>query len=432
MRDRVSRRSLLAAGAAGIGATFAGCTEGNGNGNGGGDDGSPTVGILEDRSGNFQLNGTSKWQATRLAIEEINEEGGILGEEIEIFDPDPQSDNERYQELTERAILQENVDALWAGYSSATREAIRPIINREEQLYFYTTQYEGGVCDDTIFAVGATARQQLGAVTPYLAEEFGEDIYIIAADYNFGQLSGDWVNVIADENGYNIVGEEYIPLDESDFGSVINRIQAEDPDFIMSMLVGANHENFYDQRDSNDLTIPIGSSTTMAQGHEHIRYEPDALTDVYAGVSYMEDSAISATARTSSRTSTTAGPTRTTSTRRHRTTTSRCTCGATPSRRPGRSIRKPSSRSWRTASRSRRRRGRSSWTGRHTTSPTRCGSPALTATTRSASTPNSGSSRRSSARRSRAEPAVTSARSPNRPNTSPATCTVISSNERRS
>ncbi|WP_224214685.1 urea ABC transporter substrate-binding protein [Natrinema longum] len=277
-----SRRSLLAAGASGIGAALAGCT-------GSGSSAGPTVGILEDRSGNFQLNGTSKWQATRLAIEEINEDGGILGEEVQIEDPDPQSDNERYQELTEQMILEHEVDALWAGYSSATREAIRPIINDYDQLYFYTTQYEGGVCDDTIFPVGATARQQLGAVTPYMAEEYGEDIYIIAADYNFGQLSGDWVNVIAQENDYNIVGEEYIPLNETDFSSVINRIQSEDPDFIMSMLVGANHENFYDQRDANDMLIPIGTSTTMAQGHEHIRYEPDALTDVYAGVSYMEE-----------------------------------------------------------------------------------------------------------------------------------------------
>ncbi|MHC3436794.1 urea ABC transporter substrate-binding protein [Natrialbaceae archaeon A-gly3] len=278
----ISRRGLLASGAGTVGIGLAGCM------GGGGSDG-PTVGILEDRSGNFQLNGTSKWQATRLAIEEINDDGGILGEEIEIVDPDPQSDNERYQELTEQLILQDQIDALWAGYSSATREAIRPIINDEEQLYFYTTQYEGGVCDNTIFPVGATARQQLGVVTPYLADEYGEDIYIIAADYNFGQLSGDWVNVIAEENGYNIVGEEYIPLDETDFSSVINRIQGEDPDFIMSMLVGANHENFYDQRDSNDLMIPVGTSTTMAQGHEHIRYEPDALTDVYAGVSYMPE-----------------------------------------------------------------------------------------------------------------------------------------------
>ena len=282
--DRISRRSVLAAAGTGLGVSIAGCSGGGSSGSSG-----PTVGILEDRSGNFQLNGTSKWQATRLAIEEINEEGGILGEQVEIVDPDPQSDNQRYQELTERLILQDEVDALWAGYSSATREAIRPIINENEQLYFYTTQYEGGVCDSTIFPVGATARQQLGIVTPYLADQYGEDIYIIAADYNFGQLSGDWVNVLAQENGYNIVGEEYIPLSETDFSSVINRIQQEDPDFIMSMLVGANHENFYDQRATNDLDIPIGTSTAMAQGFEHKRYDPPALTDVFCGVSYMEE-----------------------------------------------------------------------------------------------------------------------------------------------
>ncbi|QZA88473.1 urea ABC transporter substrate-binding protein [Salinarchaeum sp. IM2453] len=254
----------------------------------GGDDG-PTVGVLEDRTGEFQLNGTPKWQATLLAIEEINENGGILGEEINVEDPDPQSDNNRYRDLTERLIYQDEVDALWAGYSSASREAIRDIINDEDQLYFYTTQYEGGVADDTIFPVGATARQQLGAVTPYMADEFGDDIYIIAADYNFGQLSGDWVNVYAKENGYNIVGEEYIPLGETEFSSVINNIQDADPDFIMSMLVGNNHESFYEQRDEAGLDIPIGSSTTLAQGHEHLRYDPTALTDVYVGVNYMEE-----------------------------------------------------------------------------------------------------------------------------------------------
>lgn len=224
-----------------------------------------------------------------MAIEEINENGGILGEEINVEDPDPQSDNNRYRDLTERLIYQDEVDALWAGYSSASREAIRDIINDEDQLYFYTTQYEGGVADDTIFPVGATARQQLGAVTPYMADEFGDDIYIIAADYNFGQLSGDWVNVYAKENGYNIVGEEYIPLGETEFSSVINNIQDADPDFIMSMLVGNNHESFYEQRDEAGLDIPIGSSTTLAQGHEHLRYDPTALTDVYVGVNYMEE-----------------------------------------------------------------------------------------------------------------------------------------------
>ncbi len=271
-----------AAGAAGL----AGCVGGNG---GGGDDG-PTVGIIEDRSGNFGLVGTPKWASTRLAIEEINEDGGILGEQIGIFDPDPQSDNTRYQELVEQAIQQEDVDALWAGYSSATREAIRPIINREDQLYFYTTQYEGGVCDQSIFAVGATARQQLGIVIPYMIDEFGPDAYTIYADYNFGQLSEEWTRIILDENGGNLLGEEAIPLSETDFGSTINRIQEEDPDFVVSMLVGAEHEAFYDQRLSAGITdIPIATSTNMAQGYGHRRLEAPSMENVHCGVNYVEE-----------------------------------------------------------------------------------------------------------------------------------------------
>jgi len=279
-----SRRGFLASSAVLAGTALAGCSGGTASSSD-----AVTLGILEDRSGNFALVGDPKHKASLLAIEEINADGGIMGNEIEVFDPDPQSDNQRYQELTDRAIRQENVDALWAGYSSATREAIRPIINRNEQLYFYTTQYEGGVCDKTTFAVGPTARQQLGTVLPYLREEFGPDIYTIAADYNFGQLSADWVKVLANENDANVLGEEFIPLSETDFSSTINNIQEADPDFVMSMLVGANHTSFYEQKASAGLDIPIGTSTAMAQGYEHRRISPPAMANIYAGVNYMEE-----------------------------------------------------------------------------------------------------------------------------------------------
>jgi len=292
-RPRLSRRQFVTAGGGAAMLALAGCSGGDGGGSsdGGstGGESAVTVGVLEDRSGNFSLVGTPKHNASMLAIEEINADGGILGREIGTFTPDPQSDNQRYQQLTKRAIQQENVDALWAGYSSATRESIRPIIDREDQLYFYTTQYEGGVCDENVFAVGPTARQQLGSVLPYLREKFGPDIYTIAADYNFGQLSADWVKVLAAENDAEVLGEEFIPLEESDFGSTINRIQEADPDFVMSMLVGANHTAFYEQKASAGLGVPIGTSTAMAQGYEHRRLDPPAMQNVYAGVNYMEE-----------------------------------------------------------------------------------------------------------------------------------------------
>ncbi|WP_135306222.1 urea ABC transporter substrate-binding protein [Haloarcula amylovorans] len=297
-RKDISRRRFVTAGGAAVVGGLAGCSQSSGSG-GDGSTGASTdgkssgetvkIGVLEDRSGTFALNGTPKWQASKLAIEEINANGGINGAQIELFDPDPQSDNSRYKQLTRKMTQQRNVDALWAGYASSTREAIRPIIDRQDQLYFYTTQYEGGVCDKNVFAVGPTARQQLGSVLPYLREEYGPKIYTIAADYNFGQLSADWVKVLADENDAEVMGEEFISLDSSQFSSTINNIQEADPDFVMSMLVGKNHTAFYKQKASAGLDVPIGTSTAMAQGYEHRRLEPPAMKNIYAGVNYMEE-----------------------------------------------------------------------------------------------------------------------------------------------
>ncbi|MBV0924031.1 urea ABC transporter substrate-binding protein [Halomicroarcula limicola] len=291
-RKGVSRRRFVTAGGAALVAGLAGCSQSSGSGastDGKSSGETVKIGVLEDRSGTFALNGTPKWQASKLAIEEINADGGIDGAQIELFDPDPQSDNSRYKQLTRKMIQQRGVDALWAGYASSTREAIRPIVDRQDQLYFYTTQYEGGVCDKNVFAVGPTARQQLGSVLPYLREEYGPKIYTIAADYNFGQLSADWVKVLADENDAEVIGEEFISLDTSQFSSTINNIQEADPDFVMSMLVGKNHTAFYKQKASAGLDVPIGTSTAMAQGYEHRRLEPPAMENIYAGVNYMEE-----------------------------------------------------------------------------------------------------------------------------------------------
>ena len=56
-------------------------------------------------------------------------------------------------------------------------------------------------------------------------------MYILAADYNFGQLSAKWTHVIAKKYGGEIIGEEFIPLSVSQFASTIERVQAAKPDF---------------------------------------------------------------------------------------------------------------------------------------------------------------------------------------------------------
>jgi Methyl-accepting chemotaxis protein len=147
----------------------------------------------------------------------------------------------------------------------------------------------GGVCDRYTFPMGATARQQLGTVLPYLVSEYGPEIFTIAADYNFGHLSADWVDILAAEHGAEVIGREFAPLSQTSFESLVDKIEAADPDFIMSMLVGDNHAQFFQAKADRGLSIPVGTSTAMAQAFEHERYEPPAFTDVHVGVNYMEE-----------------------------------------------------------------------------------------------------------------------------------------------
>jgi len=247
-------------------------------------------GMLEDRSGDFALVGIQKSHAVELAIEEINEDGGLLGKQVEIVAPDTQSDDRKYQEMARKLILEDEVDVIMGAFSSASREAIRPIMEEHEMLYFYNNQYEGGVASKYTFPTGAVPEHQVMTIMEYMIENHGSDVYTIAADYNFGQITADWVRVAVEELGGNIVGEEFIPLGESQFNSSINRIQQASPDFLVVLLTGEKQSSFYEQWNTQGIEdLPMATTINMAQQYEHIRTEAPALANMHVAAPFMEE-----------------------------------------------------------------------------------------------------------------------------------------------
>lgn len=247
------------------------------------------LGLLEDESGNFAIAVIPKIHAVALAVEEINAKGGVLGRPIKVVHYDTQSDNTRFQEMARRITQQDKVDVVFGAFSSASREAIRPIMDRAKMLYFYNNQYEGGVCDSNVFVTGAVPEQQFSTLVPWLMEKYGKKVYTIAADYNFGQISAEWVRNIVKQNGGTMVGEEFIPLSVSQFSQTIQNIQKAKPDVLMTLLVGANQASFYEQQASANLNIPMGSSVNVGQAYEHKRFKAPALKDMYVTANYVEE-----------------------------------------------------------------------------------------------------------------------------------------------
>jgi urea transport system substrate-binding protein len=247
------------------------------------------LGLLEDGSGNFALATIPKIHATQLAVDEINAKGGVMGRPIKLIWYDTQSDNNRFQELARRLIQTDHADVIFGGFSGASREAIRPIMDRAKQLYWFNNQTEGGECDSTMFVTGAVPEQQFSTLIPWMMKKYGKRVYTIAADYNFGQISAEWVKKIVKENGGTMVGEEFIPLSVSQFGQTIQNIQKAKPDFVMTLLVGANQASYYEQQVSANLNLPMGSTVNVAQGYEHKRFKAPALKDMYVTANYVEE-----------------------------------------------------------------------------------------------------------------------------------------------
>ena len=285
------------------------------------------LGFIEDESGNLAVYGIQKLHAAQLAVKEINDgktlkgapnigagilgamgqvaskppviskegtaldtvddggakdktdlvyeedgeilvdsgEKGVLGRELQLVSSDGQSNNSVWQQLARRMIQEDKVDVLVAGFASAEREAIRPIVDQFKQLYFYTNQYEGGVADANTFCTGPVCEQQVIPTVQYMVEKFGPRAYTIAADYNFGQLTAAWTRAYIPLVGGQIIGEEFIPLSVSEFSQVIARIQQANPDWVMTLLVGQNHHKRF-------------KPPSLANMHNAIQYQLEVPT----------------------------------------------------------------------------------------------------------------------------------------------------------
>lgn len=247
------------------------------------------LGVLEDQSGDFAVATIGKVHGIQLATEEINAAGGIDGRPLELVIYDTQSDNTRYQEFMRRVLQRDKVDAVFAGFSSASREAYRPIVNQFDGFAFYNNQYEGGVCDANMVVTGAVPEQQFSTLIPYMIEKYGKKVYTIAADYNFGQISAEWVRNIVKEHGGEMVGEEFIPLGVSQFSQTIQNIQTAKPDVLVTLLVGTAQASYYEQAGAASLKVPMASSVNVGQGYEHKRFKAPSLANMYATVNYIEE-----------------------------------------------------------------------------------------------------------------------------------------------
>jgi urea transport system substrate-binding protein len=247
------------------------------------------VASMYDLSGGLEAAGKPMYDVLNFAVGEMNDSGGLLGRPIKVVSFDTQTNMQLYAQYAQEAALKDKVAVVHGGITSASREVIRPVLDKYKTLYFYDMPYEGGVCDRNIFIDGVTPAHNTELLVDYGMKTWGKKVYTLAADYNYGQITSDWVKKYVKDGGGEVLGTEFFPLDATNFGSTISKIQAAKPDWIMTILVGGGPISFYRQFHAAGLSgkIPI-ASTTFAGGGELSVLTPEESNGVIVAYNYIE------------------------------------------------------------------------------------------------------------------------------------------------
>src|SRR5262245_50955173 len=253
------------------------------------------LGTVLDNSGNLDIYGKPMVQASTMAVEEINAAGGLLGRKVQAIQYDTQSDIAMYTKYAQQLARDDKVDVVHGGITSASREAIRQTFKRANTLYFYNVLYEGGVCDKNIVVTGTTPAQAVEPVIDLGMKQWGDKVYVIAADYNYGQITAKWVDHYVKQRKGSTVKIEFFPLDVADFGSTIAKIQEAKPSFVCSALVGGAHMSYYRQWAASGMNkkIPL-CSTTFGVGNEHLALSSAEGDGILIGGNYSQEAQTSA------------------------------------------------------------------------------------------------------------------------------------------
>jgi urea transport system substrate-binding protein len=250
-----------------------------------------TVGQLHSATGTMAISETGSIQAEQLAIEQINEAGGILGRKIKIIQEDGASDWPTFAEKAKKLLEQDKVASVMGCWTSASRKAVLPVFEKENGLLYYPTFYEGLEQSKNVIYTGQEATQQILAGLDWLQKTKGaKTFFLIGSDYIWPRTS----NKIARKHIENVlkgtvVGEEYYPLGHTQFGSLINKIKAQKPDAVYAIVVGGSNVSFYKQlkaagvtaENQTLLTISVTEDELLGIGGEN-------MVGFYAAMKYFQ------------------------------------------------------------------------------------------------------------------------------------------------
>ncbi|GAB7056040.1 MULTISPECIES: urea ABC transporter substrate-binding protein [unclassified Paenibacillus] len=247
------------------------------------------VGVLHSLTGTMSISEVSVRDSTIMAIEEINQAGGVLGKQLKPIVEDGASDWPTFAEKTKKLLQKDKAVVIFGGWTSASRKAVLPVVEQNKGLFFYPVQYEGLEASPNIFYTGATTNQQIVPAVTWLLENKGKKFFLLGSDYVFPRTANKIIKEQLKAEGGTLIAEEYTPLGHTDYNTIISKIKKDKPDVVFNTLNGDSNVAFFKQLKDAGITAQDLTTLSVSVAEEEIRgIGASVLEGHYAAWNYFQ------------------------------------------------------------------------------------------------------------------------------------------------
>jgi branched-chain amino acid transport system substrate-binding protein len=221
------------------------------------------IGMVEPLTGVFARLAEAEVAGARLAIEEINHGGGILGREAQLLVVDSANEIMTGVQQTRRLIDKDQVDFIAGNVNSAIALAMTRVTAEKGKLHIvtggHTDEITGSQCSWNVFRVCKSTTMEANAIADTLIEKFGARWYFLTPDYVYGHALQAAFELKLREHGGGWAAD-ILPIGTVDYSDALTNAAAFRPNVLIDLMGGE------DQVNSLKEIVRFGLTDQMAVG----------------------------------------------------------------------------------------------------------------------------------------------------------------------
>ncbi|HWY88521.1 MAG TPA: transporter substrate-binding protein [Gemmataceae bacterium] len=247
------------------------------------------IGVLYSRTGTMAISERAILDGILLAVSEINEKGGVLARPLEPVIEDGQSDEIVFARKAAKLIEEVKVSALFGTWTSASRKAVKEVVEKHNHLLFYPISYEGMEQSPNIIYGGSVPNQQ---ILPALKWSYGflnkRRWFLAGLDSIYSRAAHAVIRDEAKSLRSQIVGEDLLGVDNADVAQLVRRIEKTKPDLIVNTIKGDTNVTFFRALRRAGMTPETVPTLSFTVSEEELSGVPlDEIRGHYAAGNYF-------------------------------------------------------------------------------------------------------------------------------------------------